>query len=534
MKAKLLVFVAVGAVLIGVLVWLAPRSSTSSHPIAAGPERSAESTGSAVAHLDKATTEMAVDAIAVSPRVESQPAQPVTREALRAETIVLYGFVRMAEDLPAPTEPAGVAVVDDKGEQVHAEASAEGAYSISGLHPGKYHLTASAQPNAKAEANLDLELTETPKRYDITLTAKVSLLVKVVDRAGKPVTKSWLGAVATRMPPGEWVDGTPNADLFDVGRFLDKGLEGSTRPEGCLGRLDLEIAPPVFVSLLHNQRVIATQRAEAGQREVVFVVDADSPLLKTGKVRVRFVDQAGQDVPKLWATLNGGSSTRPARPDASGLVWNGLEPGWYFVQVYATGLEQPKLECRVEPGEEKDLGTVTLQSEQWISGTIIEPHKTSERIVLSCDPYDPDPNAADSFERYKSWLDYGTEADRTFRIGGRSRGLYLLKYNGHESGYGIWARVVDTRAGPVENVQVVLVPGVPLIVHAANGDWTSIFFRVLDKNDTPLESTRLWSSSPQSLKLAPGEYDVEVRSGSSEPVRKQVTIGSEPVELALP
>jgi hypothetical protein len=350
MKASVLAFVALGAVLIGVLVFLTLQSSAPSLPLSQGPDGPAENHGPDAFHLGRSSAEASADAIISAPSTEPTRAQLSSRMTVSPRTIVLYGYVRTADGTPLPTEPASINVVDATGKAVQAAASAEGAYSISGLLPGRYHVTASAQPNATAEASVDLVLAETPKRYDVALVAKSSLLVRVVDRAGQPLKKAWLGAVATREAPGEWVEETPNEDLFGLGRFRSRELEGSTIQEGCLGRLDLESAPPVFVSLLHNQRVIATQRVEAGQQEVSFVIDADSKLLAKGTIRIRFLDQAGAEVPKLWATLTSGSSTRMANPKSGAFVWPGLEPGWYRIQVYAQGFEQPKFECRIEPG----------------------------------------------------------------------------------------------------------------------------------------------------------------------------------------
>jgi hypothetical protein len=61
-----------------------------------------------------------------------------------------------------------------------------------------------------------------------------------------------------------------------------------------------------------------------------------------------------------------------------------------------------------------------------------------------------------------------------------------------------------------------------------------VYFRVVGENNTPLVSARFWSANPWTLKLAPGEYDVEAASGASAPVRKHISVGSEPIDLAVP
>jgi hypothetical protein len=534
-RTKPLAFLVIGLVTMAVLAWLMLRRDAASHPIAAGPGRAAGAQDARESHVDATTTDASHETAGAAEPADTRNVRAVADKTAPAESIVLYGYVRAAEGMSPPTEPAYVAVVDSQGNRVQGTASDEGAYSLSGLRPGHYRLTAVARPSAEAEDVVDLSLDETPTRHDITLSEKPSLLVKLVDHDGKPATlNAWLGAAATREPLGDWIDETPNQDPFGVGRFLNNGLTGAAMAVGCLGRIDLEIAPPVFVSLLHNQRVLATQHVEAGQREVVFVVDSDSPLLKTATVRARFVDQAGQEVPKLWATLNGGSSSRTAKSDAGALVWSALQPGWYRVVVYAKGVEQPDIECRVEPGEDKDLGTVTLAPEQWISGAVIEPQKESEHFDLSCDIYDWVAAANVSPYRYKSRSSFRTQTDGTFRIGGRMRGQYLLKYDSRDSSYGIWARIVDTRAGPVENVRVELVPGVPVLVHPSGKEWHGVMYKISDEAGVPYLESQLWGPDPRRISLAPGRYQVEVRVRDSETTRKTLAVGADQADLALP
>jgi hypothetical protein len=529
-KLPLLALVAAGA--LALVVWMTLRAGTAQHPIVAGPERPTQAACAGSSNLDTPTGSTSIETDAAASDAKLEALQPAARKMTRPTSIVLYGYVRMADGLPPPDEPPYAAVTDAHGTRVGAKCSVEGAYSISGLLPGHYRLHASArQPAAEAEVQLDLALAESPKRQDITVAEKPSLLVKVIGRDGQPVSKAWLGAAATREPPGEWVDETPAMNHYGVGRFGHNGVSGKVMETKCLGQLDLDIPPPLFVSLLHNQRIIATQRVESGQREVEFVVDGDSPLLETGKVRVHFVDQAGKDVTKIWATVDGGASTRQMKVDAGVLTATGLAPGWYRIRPYAQGLEQLELPLRLEPGEDKDFGDVTLEPEAWISGTIVGPNKTSERMGLRCDPFEP---GVDNVRRYSSVNEYAVQPDRTFRIGGRSRRLYLMKYSDRDSPYGIWARLVDLRSGPIENLQVVLVPGVPVLVHSSSDDWHAVTYTISDEAGVPYEMSQLWGTDPRRILLAPGRYQVDARRGSEEPTHKTITVAADPVDLALP
>jgi hypothetical protein len=240
------------------------------------------------------------------------------------------------------------------------------------------------------------------------------------------------------------------------------------------------------------------------------------------------VNQDGAELSQMTATLDGGGM-RPL-PKGSTVAVEGLPPGWYQLRPNTKGLERRPIAVRIEPGVQKDLGDIVLQPEVWISGRISPFEKSKSRVGFRCEVYDP--------------ADYGVirgsiqmsppSDDGSFRIGGLSRGLYLLKWTDRESRSGAWARVVDTRAGPVENLSVELVEGVPLVLNASSEDWTSTRFRVLNENGTPILTGRLRNDMPQSFKLAPADYRIEVQQELGNPIQRAVRIGKEPVEMTFP
>jgi hypothetical protein len=71
-------------------------------------------------------------------------------------------------------------------------------------------------------------------------------------------------------PPGQGSDavaGEANATP-SVGAFLDHGLLVESRAAGRIGILLLDCELPVWVSLVHDNAVLATQRAGRGQDDV--------------------------------------------------------------------------------------------------------------------------------------------------------------------------------------------------------------------------------------------------------------------------
>ncbi len=518
--------------LIGAVVWIAVRNPDSSNAPLAGPAPDRAELPVSTTELDRGTSLSSTATAAVS-----QPASSTTPSSRlpaaddeAGQAVVLYGYIRGAEEASPANDLPWIAVFDRDEQKTTAKASADGAYSISGLQPGRYRVNAGAGSSLKAEGSVDLALADSPKRFDIALRESPSLLVKVVDEAAKPLSQHELGAIATREPPGEWIDETPNENPFGLGRFEpNEGKDVKLEP-ACLGRLILDVEPPLFVSIVNHQRVIDTRKVELGQKEIDFIVKSDSPLLKEGRFHVRFVDQANQPIDKLWAVVEGGSSAQYMRPEGGELT-SALPPAVWRIQPFAEGFEQHDLLVRIEPGADTDLGTVILEREQWISGTIVEPHKSNERMSLRCDLLDADgePQLVSG-----NTMTYVVKADRTFRIGSRRRGLYLMTYYGREAGYGIWAQIVNTRAGPVENLQVNLVPGVPVMVRPSGDDWHSITFKITDDSGARYLDSRLWSSAPQKILLAPGRYKVQAKQGSAPPTTRMIDVASDTLDLQVP
>ncbi len=527
MKARALL--ACGLTLVLVLLWvILHRPASSSAPLAAPDSASTTSTPSAPLSLvepEQAGPSAQSRSIAVGTDIQKTPAADSV-----LQTIVLFGTVTCPPDAVSPDDESWMSATDRFGARTAVHPDADGAYSISGLAPGHYWVLA-GRVAASAHAEVDLSLAESPKRFDILLEEDPTILVKVVDSRGESLTTPGLLAVATMTRPGDWfnelTDRCNNAG--GLGGFREGRYTGGPLPEGYLGRIKLDVQPPLFVSLLNSQRIIATQQVERGQHEAVFNVDADSKLLKSSSVRVRFVDQNGAAVSGVWAELSGDSS-RTMVADGDSLLAPKVSAGHYELRPLAKGLEMRIVPVTVEPGTEMDLGAVTLEPAQSVSGSVRCGSEDISRVAIRCDPCEPDGSTKPS----RCIHTYMIKADGSFSLPFLSRGLYLLSIEERENKHGAWARIIDTRAGPVNDVRVELTRGVSLVVRPAKYDGAMVRFRILDGGGAPVVASRLWGAEPRPILMAPGEYDVEVRVSDAGPTRKHVTIGTEPVELSLP
>lgn len=532
-----LVAFALVALIAAVLAWFAMRDTADSRASAAPAATALIATPAPAepAPPDEIASERDAPAGAalesVEPAVSAGEPEPIATEAT---LITLYGFVRAAESGAALDGEVNVSVVDRLGTWQNTRASSDGAYSISGLVPGDYWIRAGSIRAGAANTRIALAVNESERRLDLQLVLAPQVLVKLIDRAGAPLAKYETLAVATLEPPGEWFEevfGSFN-NPFGVGHFWQNGYASERLPDGYLGKLILDVEPPLYVSIVHWQCVVATQRVERGQAEVEFVLDRELPALQSASVRVRFVDAADGTPLATGSVELDGNSMRMLRPEAGGFGATNIAPGWYELVAKFSGYEGVLRRVLIEPGIENDLGEVRLGREVWIAGVVTD--ATGAAVAADVDIRLFDEATAKPVRHFVG-RGASTEADGSFKIPGLSRARYMLRLRQRDSTWALTSRLVDARNGPVEDVRFELVPGVALVVRPSSDAWRDVRFDVLDANEQLVTSSRLWFEAPQPLLLAPGSYTVVVRANElAEPRRIPVTIANEPVELPLP
>lgn len=441
----------------------------------------------------------------------------------------VHGYVLPIPERPTGHRTAWVSWTDLLGRTQRTEAAEDGAYAFAGMRPGRYWIRADADDSGQARCTVDLA---GERRLDLQLEVQPEIRVKVTDTTGAPLTMFHMIAVATIEPPGTWMDevrGSYN-NMFGVGHYRGRGEAFETLPSDYLGRIVLDVVPPVHVSLVMYQYVVATQRVERGQSEVTFVVDPASTALQKGRLRFRPVDALTHEPLAAGSfSIDGpGTQTGALKPGEAQEV--DLVPGNYIVHVRVKGQGDPSLRVRIQPGVTTDLGDVAIGAQTSITGRVLDErgHGVSTDVSYeSCDA-----SGAVGFQVGVHYVARST-ADGSFRIAGLGPGLYRLTAS--EPATGRWSRTVDTRGSSVADLEVRLERTTPLIVHVDEDAWANARLRILDAAGGERYANRVWSADPFPIGLVPGSYVVEYRSSpAAEPQRIEVMMGDVPLELALP
>lgn len=456
-----------------------------------------------------------------------------TLDAAAHTSILLYGFVRPVVGSDKLALPVHLKLTDQLGEVRETDAGADGAYSFEGLSTGRHWLFAQATSGGKARTTVDLNAASAERRLDIQLTPELDILVSVVDSAGNPIPKLPLIAVATLEAPGEWLDEISGSSNNRFG-FGDWKAEAHTEefdvPE-VIGRIRLVMPPPLFVSLLQQQRVVATQRVAAEQRSVRFVLDPANSLLGKSTLRFRLIDaESRAPLPEIHFRLLSSTYWGMTGLDGSfsGTAW----PGWTSLRIFSAKYGSPELSRRVEAGVDTDFGDIPLSSACSISGQVVDGGGTGKPgIVFYADAASLLRSAPGSPS-----IAVGVAKDGSFRIDGLSRNRYRLRFVPEETyAFGSSVVEVDLQAGSVENVKIKVERGTPLVVSATDERWPLVHFDVIDAKGVTMFTSQLFGPEPQKIPLAPGQYEMEVRiRGVVEGERRKITIADDPVELSLP
>ena len=447
---------------------------------------------------------------------------------------MLFGFVLPAAGSELPDPLAVVHLIDRYGEQRRCESGQDGAYSFSDIPSGRYWIVAGAQRGGQMRLVIDLDAAVGDRRLDLQLEREHEVQVEVVDGAGEPIRDVFLTAVATREAPGDWCEvyGSAN-NPFGVGAWAHNGFAGRSFPRTVLGCVRLQLPPPLFVSVLHNQRVVATQRVELGQEIVRFVLDRGSPLLQKGRLKLRLIDaQTRQPLPGVNLQLVEGTMMQSGRTELDGTFSGAAMPGWLSLETMGGALENPELRVRIEAGVETDLGDIALEAAVSISGSVVDEHGKGMAVRIDHVVLDPTSNRP-----IRSGVNFAarSSADGTFRISGLGRRLYRLNVDVKDGEYARASVLVDARAGSVEGVRMELRVGTPLFLSSSDQRWSEITFDIIDAHGTLVLSSSSWGPEPRKILLAPGQYAIDVRVGErGEPVRREFTIDAQPVELSLP
>ncbi|HEX6883739.1 MAG TPA: hypothetical protein VF530_10180, partial [Planctomycetota bacterium] len=296
---------------------------------------------------------------------------------------VLHGRVRSSDGSAFSGWRPFVSMTDAGGLRSQTEVSPEGHYSLAGLAPGTWSLSAGGTGFRNESAELELTRAEPIVRRDLVLVRKPLLAVRVVTPEGetfweaqraraaaKVRTPDGPTAVATLEAPGAEVEEARDAgqNPVGVGSFWTYGPLLEAFGPGLLGVLELQADPPLFVSVVVGARVVATQRVEPGTREVTFVLDLEDLLEQWAQVTMRVVaEDTGEP---LTGSLRIDSNTMANVREG---LWSGpLLPGKHTLTFWAMGYAHIPLEVTLAPGQDLDLGEQRIPRELTIDGRLVD------------------------------------------------------------------------------------------------------------------------------------------------------------------
>jgi len=462
------------------------------------------------------------------------PFTPPTVLPSSPATAGLHGLVLPIEGAGKLESPVSLSLTDRHGEVQRTEAGSDGAYSFAGLESGRYWIRAGRRTAGEVRRVIEFDASLGDRRLDLQLQGSQQVQVEVVDAAGAPLSLMYLFAVATIDPPGAWCEtfGGPSP-ASAAGVWEHEDSEDPSVPASVLGRVRLKLPPPVFISILYSQQVLATQRLEIGQDRVRFVLHRDAPSLQQGRLRFRLIDDLSRRPLGGYAfQLLKFGALYPRHTDADGTFSELVSPGWLSVKSGAPSYEAMELTLRIEAGQELDLGDIALSGPVSVAGRVVDEQGMGVGRQFRYDVLDPNSGMP---------IDQGigrrahSSSDGSFRISGLARRRYRLLYEEDDGEWGMAALIVDARSGSVEGARMVLARGIPLVLSSSDERWPLLSYEIFDAECKLLRARPLGGPEPRKILLAPGRYAIDVRVGEmGEAVRREFTIGTEPVELSLP
>ncbi len=482
----------------------------------------------------------------------AQPDPPVGL-ALTVETpneigAIVWGTV--VDPADAPVAEAHVSFTDRMGERIHSTTDSDGHYSVSGMRTGRWFVEASADGFLSSESWMQFDDRAPRVQRDFQLERSVRLIVRVLTPDGRPFHEvdqeraagRWIPLipVATREPPsaaflthhGSW------QQRFDAGRL---GNNVPSSPPGAVAELEVLEPLPAHVSLLLYQEVLATQVANPGQEEVVFVLDVDETARHLGGFVLTLVD-AESGVPLSEATVTAGQS--------AGVIQTGKTvstgqfqllnrpPGRYDFHIQARDHAAERLWIELAPGSRIER-TIALSPGVLIQGRVVDelgqPLSPKIQVAPVPAPGELTANSDRAFEVGRR----SAKSDGTFELKDVPAGRWLLQFDDLRDPTRSTSRmsanvVVDTTSSPVTDLVVRAIPTGNLVATWLGLDREGIELRFLDELGLVRARRRFGSAGPNRFALPQGIWRMRTldRRGTVLDER-DLTVGAEPLVIEL-
>ncbi|HEX6883738.1 MAG TPA: sigma-70 family RNA polymerase sigma factor [Planctomycetota bacterium] len=451
------------------------------------------------------------------------------------DEVLLYGAV--TDEAGAPVELEQLSLEDARGVVRGASRGTAGSYSLAGLAPGAYRLSATAKGFLTRREELTLRSDQEHQRRDLVLASGLSIPVKVVDETGarwaraEDHRKGDLDLVVTPHEPDGGLSGLERSlgHLYGCGQFLAAGSEetrGLAREH--FGLLRLRVAPPVFASLILRDATLETRRIDGPLDELVFTLDRAGLERRLGGIRVRFVDALdGRPLASGQASLDPPSSfSFGGTPlDAAGMArFEGFAPGLYTLRHFDPERAPVNHRVRVPEGSVEDVGDVPVWPRATIRGTILDaagkPVTASVRWAPLAElrgPADLDQGA------YRRVLAGQLELEDV------ARGPVRLFVEAAE--HAPLDCTIDASSGLVQGLVLRLERGQPVVLRVP-ARWAGRQATLFDAAGLPLDT---WTLGAYTLRtrLAPGRYALGLGWAERVEERRELVVGAEGLALDL-
>ena len=189
---------------------------------------------------------------------------------LAAEAFSLRVTLRELDGGPLAPGSASILVADRTGQSFGATPDAEGVVLLTDLAPGRWWVRGSAAGRMTETRELHLPDSDARLELELRLAPRPHVRIVVSTPDGRPFAdtlppggRTLPSATASRRRPEGWLGDVLEAPRWDdCGTFMSRP---PTEPEpALLGQLELDCAPPLWVSLHLNEDVLEAQLLEPG------------------------------------------------------------------------------------------------------------------------------------------------------------------------------------------------------------------------------------------------------------------------------
>ncbi len=432
-----------------------------------------------------------------------------------------------------------------------------GAYRIEDLDPGTFELRCSAPGLREETRTITIGENETEHREDFVLEPLWTVAIRLMTPEGRNFTepdlqaeipKGWtadgksIDVVATPTPPSErWTANSAEDRLAHRGsRFVprvraDEIIAGDA-DGSCIGQIEIDEKPPVYLAVEMRGVVLATTRLESEVALATLVVRLDALRSVPCSLRAKVVAiESGIPIANATAELYLGYGSANLPVDAEGnLVGGKLPPGRCTLTIRAEGRGTDSRELELRPSIENDLGTIALDAEVRIRGRFVDPSGQSVRSDAEVFAYSRD-HPLDFLDTVlyvgvevltRDGFEHGALAPRTYVLLDRDR-------NGQSEEWWVLPTVVDLSRGSVEDLDVHVLRATQVALSPVSDDVRELQYWVLAPNGILCAHGLFASRGEVRLTLGSGNFRLLVGKDSSHVREIPFAVGGAPTTVAV-